>query len=69
MSTSEQQRRLTGIALMTGSAASNQLGAVESGWTAAWFGPVFSVAGGGVATILVVATCAVISVQLRKWKQ
>ena len=49
--------------------SSNQFGAVESGWTAAWFGPVFSVAGGGVATILVVATCAVISVQLRKWKQ
>jgi MFS family permease len=49
--------------------SSNQFGAVESGWTAAWFGPVVSVAGGGVATILVVATCAVISVQLRKWKQ
>ena len=31
--------------------SSNQFGAVESGWTAAWFGPVVSVAGGGVATI------------------
>ena len=49
--------------------SSNQFGAVESGWTAAWFGPVASVAGGGVATILVVLTCAVASVQLRRWKQ
>ena len=30
--------------------SSNQFGAVESGWTAAWFGPVVSVAAGGVAT-------------------
>ena len=37
---------------------SNQLGAVESGWTAAWFGAVFSVVGGGVATILVVTAFA-----------
>jgi MFS family permease len=49
--------------------SSNQFGAVESGWTAAWFGPVASVAGGGVATILVVLTCAAVSVQLRRWKQ
>src|SRR5258708_39770311 len=33
---------------------SNQLGAVESGWTAAWFGPVISVVGGGLATIAIV---------------
>jgi MFS family permease len=49
--------------------SSNQFGAVESGWTAAWFGPVASVAGGGVATILVVLICAAASIQLRRWKQ
>jgi MFS family permease len=49
--------------------SSNQLGAVESGWTAAWFGTVPSVAGGGVATILVVAICALLSDQLRRWRQ
>jgi MFS family permease len=49
--------------------SSNQFGAVESGWTAAWFGAVPSVAGGGLATIVVVAICAAVSTQLRKWKQ
>ncbi len=49
--------------------SSNQFGAVESGWTAAWFGPVVSVAGGGVATILVVLICAAMSAPLRNWKQ
>jgi MFS family permease len=49
--------------------SSNQFGAVESGWTAAWFGPVISVAGGGVATIAVVLICAAVSVPLRKWQQ
>ncbi len=34
--------------------SSNELGAFESGKTAAWFGPVASVVGGGIATILVV---------------
>jgi MFS family permease len=48
---------------------SNQLGAVESGWTAAWFGPVVSVAGGGLATILIVAGFAAGSAALRKWTQ
>jgi hypothetical protein len=48
---------------------SNQFGAVESGWTAAWFGTVFSVAGGGVATILIVMVCAAVSVPLRNWRQ
>jgi hypothetical protein len=48
---------------------SNQLGAVESGWTAAWFGPVFSVAGGGLATMLIVAGFAAGSAALRKWTQ
>ena len=33
---------------------SNELGALESGLVAAWFGPVVSVVGGGVGTILVV---------------
>lgn len=48
---------------------SNQLGAVESGWTAAWFGPVFSVIGGGMATIAIVAGFAARSAALRKWIQ
>jgi len=48
---------------------SNQLGAVESGWTAAWFGAVISVAGGGIATILVVAAFAAGSAALRQWRQ
>ena len=48
---------------------SNSLGAVESGWTAAWFGPILSVAGGGAAAIAVVAICALISPALRKWEQ
>jgi MFS family permease len=34
--------------------SSNELGAFESGMTADWFGPVASVIGGGVGTILVV---------------
>jgi MFS family permease len=34
--------------------SSNQLGAFESGITAAWFGPVWSVVGGGIGTLLVV---------------
>ena len=49
--------------------SSNQLGAVESGWTAAWFGAVASVVGGGVATLAVVAVCAGMWPQLRKWRQ
>jgi MFS family permease len=48
---------------------SNQLGAVESGWTAAWFGPVPSVVGGGMATLVVVAICAALSPALRRWRQ
>ena len=48
---------------------SNQLGAVESGWTAGWFGAVGSVVGGGAATIAVVAAFAAGSVALRKWRQ
>jgi MFS family permease len=48
---------------------SNQLGAVESGWTAAWFGPIVSVIGGGVATIAIVSGFAARSAALRKWTQ
>jgi MFS family permease len=48
---------------------SNQLGAVESGWTAAWFGPIASVVGGGLATIAIVAGFAARSAALRKWTQ
>jgi MFS family permease len=47
---------------------SNQLGAVESGWTAALFGPVGSVVGGGLATIAIVIGFAVKSNALRKWR-
>ena len=48
---------------------SNQLGAVESGWTAAWFGPVLSVAGGGLATLAIVAGFAAGAAALRRWTQ
>ncbi len=48
---------------------SNQLGAVESGWAAAAFGPVFSAVSGGVAAVAVVAACAFLSPALRKWQQ
>jgi MFS family permease len=46
---------------------SNQLGAVESGWTAAWLGAVTSVWAGGFATLAVVAVCACLSPALRHW--
>jgi MFS family permease len=49
--------------------SSNQLGAVESGWTAAWFGTVTSVVAGGLATLAIVAGFAVRSSALRKWRQ
>jgi len=49
--------------------SSNQLGAVESGWTAAWFGAVTSVVAGGLATIAIVAGFAARSAALRKWQQ
>lgn len=48
---------------------SNQFGAVESGWTASWFGAVASVVAGGFATILVVAGFAAGSESLRQWEQ
>jgi MFS family permease len=64
--------RLRGRVLAVNSifiSSSNQFGAVESGWTAAWFGAVASVAGGGIATIAVVLICAAVSVPLRTWRQ
>jgi MFS family permease len=48
---------------------SNQIGAVESGWAAAWLGTVPSVVAGGGATILVVAICAAVSPSLRGWRE
>ena len=48
---------------------SNQLGAVESGWTAARLGPTVSVWGGGLATLTVVGLCAALSPVLRRWEQ
>src|SRR5262249_22547666 len=39
--------------------SSNELGEFESGITAAWFGPVISVVGGGIGTLGVVACAAV----------
>mgnify|MGYP002776828237 FL=1 len=46
--------------------ASNELGGFESGLTAALFGPVLSVVGGGVGTILVVVATAMIWPEIRK---
>jgi MFS family permease len=43
--------------------SSNEVGAFESGVTAAWFGPIISVVGGGILTILTVLLVAAI------WKQ
>ena len=48
---------------------SNQLGAVESGWTAAWLGATTSVIAGGAATILIVAMFTAGSRPLRHWNQ
>jgi MFS family permease len=49
--------------------SSNQLGAVESGLTAQWFGAVWSVAGGGIATLVVVGCFAGLAKRLRVWRQ
>jgi MFS family permease len=49
-------------------ACSNQWGAVESGWAAAWLGTVPSVVWGGIATIAVVTAIAVLSPSLRQWR-
>jgi hypothetical protein len=45
---------------------SNEFGALESGLTAALFGPVLSVVGGAVGTILVVIAAAVKWPEIRK---
>jgi MFS family permease len=47
--------------------ASNELGGLESGLTAAWLGPVKSVVVGGIGTLLTVLTTAVVFPQLRKY--
>jgi MFS family permease len=46
--------------------ASNELGGLESGLVAHWFGPIFSVVSGGIGTILVVLAAAMLSPDLRK---
>lgn len=48
--------------------ASNQWGAVESGWAAAWLGTVPSVVWGGIATIVVVAVIGAVAPGLRRWR-
>jgi hypothetical protein len=45
---------------------SNEFGALESGLTAAMFGPVISIVGGGVGTILVVLAVAIFWPEARK---
>jgi MFS family permease len=47
--------------------ASNELGRFESGGVAALFGPIFSVVSGGVGALVVVATVALSSPQLRRF--
>jgi MFS family permease len=44
--------------------ASNELGGLESGVVAQYFGPVFSVVSGGIGTLIVVATTALLSPRL-----
>ncbi|MBI3408157.1 MAG: MFS transporter [Planctomycetes bacterium] len=41
--------------------SSNELGGFESGMTAQWFGPIASVVGGGIGTLIVVAAIVVLS--------
>ena len=48
---------------------SNQLGAVESGWAAAFLGATTSVIAGGAATLLIVVWFTLGSRPLRHWKQ
>jgi MFS family permease len=45
--------------------ASNELGGLESGLVAHWFGPIFSVVSGGIGTILVVLAAGMLSPELR----
>lgn len=46
--------------------ASNELGELESGLTAAWLGVVPAVIAGGVGTVVVVALCALAFPALRR---
>jgi len=46
---------------------SNEMGGFESGVVAHWFGPVFSVASGGIGTLLVVIAVALIWPEIRKY--
>jgi MFS family permease len=52
--TPESMRGRVGAVNMIFIGSSNELGGFESGMTARWFGPVASVVGGGIGTILVV---------------
>jgi MFS family permease len=47
--------------------ASNELGGLESGLMAHWFGPVFSVVSGGIGTLLVVVFAGLASPELRSF--
>jgi MFS family permease len=47
--------------------ASNELGGLESGVVAHWFGPVFAAVSGGIGTILVVFGAAFLSPELRRY--
>ena len=47
--------------------ASNELGGAESGFTGKLFGPVWSVVGGGIGTLVVVMATAIIWPQVRKF--
>jgi MFS family permease len=47
--------------------ASNELGGFESGLTAQWLGPIWSVVAGGIGTVLVVLTVATIWPQVRRF--
>jgi hypothetical protein len=47
--------------------ASNELGGLESGVVAHWFGPVISVVSGGIGTILVVLAAGALSPELRNY--
>jgi MFS family permease len=47
--------------------ASNELGGLESGVVAEWLGPVFSAVSGGIGTIIVVISAAILSPELRNY--
>ena len=46
--------------------ASNEIGGLESGLTATWFGPIASVVGGGIVTLVVVGVIAEVFPMLRR---